>query len=74
MLPDARSEQLDATWDFIMMRPGKEPMEGQWRVLLREVGLTVKKIWGRDGDNRIIEVVLVQYFLAVPGILRIITT
>lgn len=60
VLPNLRCSQLDATWDLIMMRhSGKERTESQWHELLVSVGLRVRKTWPFQGEERIIEAVLV---------------
>ena len=60
VLPDMGCSQVDANWDLIMMRHlGRERTESQWHEMLLSAGLRVEKIWPFEGEERVIEAVLI---------------
>jgi hypothetical protein len=59
-LPDENCERRMALNDLVMMSfGGMERAESQWTVLLQEVGLEIKNIWRKEGENlSVVETIL----------------
>lgn len=52
VLPDEKCERRMALNDLVMMSfGGMERTESQWKVLLQEVGLEIRNIWRKEGEN-----------------------
>jgi O-methyltransferase domain len=60
VLPDEKCERRMALNDLVMMCfGGMERTESQWKALLLEVGLEIKNIWRKEGENlSVIEAIL----------------
>jgi hypothetical protein len=60
VLPDHGCEKRMAMNDMVMMSfGGMERSETQWHQLLKDVGLSIRKIWRKEGENlAVIEAVL----------------
>jgi hypothetical protein len=52
VLPDENCERRMALNDLVMMSfGGMERTESQWKALLQEVGLDIRNIWRKEGEN-----------------------
>jgi hypothetical protein len=52
VLPDENCERRMALNDLVMMSlGGMERTESQWKALLQEVGLEIRNIWRKEGEN-----------------------